>query len=187
MKPRGSQGQLRRAITLEVLVVIGIATLGCAPGGTTSGSGTPDASPARGAANVMEKTAKMGQSIEVAGFTSTVTEVHRQQSFGPNAEAGYVVAQVTMVNSATTAQEYHRLQWQLRFPDGSSTNRTPIAGQTQLGQGELQPDEQVSGSLIFTVDQKGGEFAVVFEPRQEEKPERERGLWPFTSQPGDAR
>jgi hypothetical protein len=187
MNPRWSQGLLRRAITLEVLVVMGFATLACASGGNGSGSGTPDASPAAGAANVTEKTAKLGESIEVAGFTSTVTEVHRQQSFGANAEAGYVVAQVTTVNSATTAQDYHRLQWQLRFPDGSSTNRTPIAGQTQLGQGELQPGEQVSGSLIFTVEQKGGEFAVVFEPRQDDEPERERGLWPFTSQPGEAR
>ena len=187
MKPRWSQRQLQRAITPAVGIAFVIGTLGCASGGSDSGSGTPNASPTQGAANVVEEKAAIGQPLEVAGLTSTVTEVHRQKSFGDNADAGYVVAQVTVANNSTAVQDYHRLQWDLRLPDGSSTNRTPIAGQKQLGQGELQPGEQATGSLIFTVEQKGGEFALVFEPRQDDAPERERGLWPFTSQPGDAK
>jgi hypothetical protein len=187
MKSRWTQGQLQRVITLTACVMTALLALACDSGLSETGSRNTDASQKPGAANVVEKTAQMGQSVEVANLTATVTEVHRQRTFGENADAGYVVASVTVANKSTAAQDYHRLQWALRLPDGSSTNRTPIVGQTQLGQGTLEPGAQAEGQLIFTVGPAGGDFALVFEPRQDDKPERERGLWPFASQPGEAR
>jgi hypothetical protein len=187
MKSRGTHGLLQRAVLVAVCAATGLATLGCGTSGNEGGAGPSDAPVTSTAANVVEETATIGQSIEVADLTSTVTELHRQKSFGTNADLGYVVAQVTVENKSTATHEYHRLQFHLQLPDGSSTNRTPIAGQAQLGQGELAPGEQATGQLIFTVEQAGGDFALVFEPRQDDRAERERGVWRFTSQPGEAR
>jgi hypothetical protein len=188
MKSRETQGHLRRAVVVVACVLAGLASSACGPGNSDTGSNAPTASPEPGGGLVEEETAKLGQSLEVDNLTATVNEVHRQKSFGPGIEAGYLVAQVTVANKSTAAQKYHRLDWELRLPDGSTTNRTPITGQTQVGQGDLEPGQQIAGQLIFMVEDKGGDFALMFEPRQQEnKPEKQRGVWPFTSQPGDAR
>jgi hypothetical protein len=115
-----------------------------------------------------------------------VNQVERRKTVG-SVSAGYLIAQVTVANKSSAPQKYHRLQFRLQKPDGTSTNRTPIAGETQLGEGELAPGAQAEGQLIFTVEQAGGSFAILFEPRQDDQPERKRGRWPFESQPADAK
>ena len=170
---------------LVALVMAALATSACASSG--SGAGGDDAgTPTTGGAKTEEITASLGGSVEVASLTATVTEVQRRKTVG-SVDAGYLVAQVTVANKSQTVQSYHRLQFQLRKPDGTSTNRTPIAGETQLGQGELQPGEQAQGQLIFTVEQAAGTFAVLFEPRQDDQPEHKRAVWTFESSPADAR
>jgi hypothetical protein len=184
MKTRWTWGGQRHPVALGIGVMTLFACLACAGGSGGGGGGAAEEPPTT--QKTEETTAALGQPVEVANLTATVHEVQRKQTVG-SVSAGYLVAQVSVANKSTTTQRYHRLQFRLRKPDGTSTNRTPIAGETQLGEGELQPGEQAQGQLIFTVEQAAGSFAVLFEPLQNEVPDRKRGAWPFESQPGDAR
>jgi hypothetical protein len=185
MKTRWTGGGLRLPVALVVGVMTALPALACAGTGGGTDAGSPGGAPTSKDVKTDEVTATMGQPVEVANLTATVSRVDRRKTVG-SVSAGYLVAQVAVANKSSASQKYHRLQFRLQKPDGTSTNRTPIAGETQLGEGELAPGAQVEGQLIFTVEQAGGSFAVIFEPRQDDQPERKRGLWPFESQPADA-
>jgi hypothetical protein len=187
MKMTRGHGRLRRPAVVAVALMAGVASVACAEqdnASTEPGGGEPTAETTEG---VDEVAAPIGQPVEVAGLTATVTEVARQASFGDAADAGYIVASVSVVNDSRGTKEYHRLHFRLRKPDGSSINRTPIAGVNQLGNGELEPGERVEGQLIFMVEQAAGQFAITFTPPQTTSDVRTQGVWSFESTPGDAR
>jgi hypothetical protein len=187
MMRSGTSSKRARSAKVAGGIIAIFASVGCAgtaPGGGPDGDATPTSTAAKG---VEEVAVALGQSADVADLTATVEEVRRQKAFGGTSDLGYLVAKVNVVNNSKAARDYHRLQFRLIKPDGSSINRTPIAGVTQLGTGTLQPGDRVGGELIFTVEQVGGRFSVVYEPIQEGAAERKRGVWAFDSQPGDAR
>jgi hypothetical protein len=188
MKTSAALGRLQRASTLAVALSAAAFLVGCSnQDGSASNGGDSSTPTSEESALVTDVPVAMGSSIEVANLTATVEEVRRQKAVSAADDSGYVVAKVTVANESNAPRDYHRLQFRLRKPDGTSINRTPVAGVTQLGNGELQPGERVSGELIFLVEQAAGQFAVLFEPIQENEPEPKRGVWAFESQPGDAR
>jgi hypothetical protein len=187
MKGRGTRRYLRGSGALALgLLAVAAAAAACAKNDGATPAGGGGAPPTSASAAMEDVNAAIGQPAEVADLTATVTEVTRKRSVSAGSEAGYVVAQVSVANNSARDQRYTRLQFQLRKPDGTSINRTPVAGVVQLGEGTLPPGETVSGQLIFTVGDASGAFAITFTPRQDGQPEQKRGVWAFPSTPGDA-
>lgn len=132
----------------------------------------------------------VGDELEVYGdVVATVTSVERVESFSEIDSRGYVVATVSMRNTTNEAIDYDRSDWQIEKPDGTVSNTANVSTEPQLQDDKIPAGGTVEGTVIYTVGELEGQFAILFSPaslRPEDELEIERAVWVFQSSPGDA-
>ena len=94
-----------------------------------------------------------------------------------------------MRNTTNEAIDYDRSDWQIEKPDGTVSNTANVSTEPQLQDDKIPAGGTVEGTVIYTVGELEGQFAILFSPaslRPEDELEIERAVWVFQSSPGDA-
>lgn len=173
----------RIIIPLALVVIIGIAM---ASGGgdkaeetvqREQAEDTPDAAePGRADQQREDQEVAIGQPVKVSGYTATVSSAGFQQQMSDFEDKGYIVAEVTVVNTDDKAQPYNTFDWKLQTPNGQVID-PGFTTADQLGSGDLVKDGTVSGKVVFEVGQTKGDFFIIYKP---DAFDAARGLWKVT-------
>lgn len=124
-----------------------------------------------------DKERNIGQSVEISGYTATVTAGAFQQSLNEFQKDGYVVADVTIANRDDRAQAYNLFDWKLQTPAGQVIDPTFSTDSGMLGSGDLVKGGSVAGSTTFKVGTEKGSFYIIYKP---DAFDSARGIWKVT-------
>jgi hypothetical protein len=180
-KTRRPRYLTKRLWLLGLVGVIVIATLAGCGGGTDDdkssaapGSVTQDtnASATTGSDVKLfpqpeDKETSLGQSVEIAGSTATVTALAFRQSISERKKDGYIVAGVSIrSDSATGSETSYNLadNWKLQTPSGRVLD--PIVGANDL----------TISQLPFEVGAEKGDFYLIYKTERDSA----RGIWKVT-------
>lgn len=112
----------------------------------------------------------------VSGYTATLSSAGFQPTLSDFETAGYLVAEVTVMNTDDKAQPYNTFDWKLQTPNGQVID-PGFSSADQLGSGDLVKDGTVSGKVVFEVGANKGDFFVIYKP---DAFDAARGLWKVT-------
>ena len=146
--------------------------------GDNANSSEADVFPDRPDEKDGDKERELGAAADLSGYTVTVTAAQRQQQLSDFEDAGYVVAQVTLLNRDNDAQSYNTFDWKLITPSGTIID--PCLCSDQLGSGDLANGGTVSGQLVWEVGDLKGDYYIVFDPS--DLSNENRGVWKLTVQ-----
>lgn len=173
-----------------VFVIGGIASSGgskddessaAQPGSVTQDTNTETGSnaklfPGRVDSQRADKERNIGQSVELSGYTATVTAAGYQASVSDFEKDGYVVTDVTILNRDDRAQSYNTFDWKLQTPSGQVLDPT-FTTVDQLGSGDLVKGGSVGGKVVFEVGAEKGDFYIIYKP---DAFDSDRGIWKVT-------
>jgi uncharacterized protein DUF4352 len=132
--------------------------------------------PGRVDAQRADKERNIGQSVELSGYTATVTAAGYQASVSDFEKGGYVVSDVTILNRDDRAQSYNTFDWKLQTPSGQVLDPT-FTTVNQLGSGDLVKGGSVAGKVVFEVGSQKGDFYIIYKP---DAFDSDRGIWKVT-------
>ena len=178
-----------------LLGVVGLIVIGSMMGGGGSKDSNEDANAAANGATTQgtatdtklfagrvdaqreDKERNVGQSVDISGYTATVTAGAFQQSLNEFQKDGYVVADVTIANRDDRAQAYNLFDWKLQTPTGQVIDPTFSIDGGMLGSGDLVKGGSVTGKTTFKVGADKGDFYVIYKP---DAFDSARGIWKVT-------
>ena len=123
-----------------------------------------------------DKERNIGQSVELSGYTATVTAAAFRQSLSDFEKDGYIVADVTIANRDDRSQRYNLYDWKLQTPAGQVLDPTFNSGE-MLGTGELVKGGSVTGKATFKIGAQKGDFYIIYKP---DPFDSARGIWKVT-------
>ena len=136
-----------------------------------------EATPGRADRQREDQEVALGQSVNVSGYKGTVHSAGFQAAFNDFEDKGYVVADVTVVNTDDRAQPYTLFDWKIQTPNGQVIDPTFTTLDGLLDSGDLVKDGTVSGKVVFEVGQTKGDFFIIYKP---DAFDAARGLWKVT-------
>jgi hypothetical protein len=119
----------------------------------------------------------IGGSVELSGYTSTVSAAKFQQTLSMIEEDGYIVADVTVLNRDKKAQSYNLFDWKLQTPSGQVIDPGFSSIQGTLSSGDLITGGTVSGKVVFETGAQKGDFYIIYKP---DAFDSARGIWKVT-------
>lgn len=121
-----------------------------------------------------DKTAAVGEAVELSGFTTTLENAGFVPEVSEFEQAGYLLAEVTVVNRDATDQTYTLFDWKLQTPDGAVIEPTYLSTTEQLGSGQLGKGEKATGKVAWEIGATRGDFFVIYKP---DIYNSDRGIW----------
>lgn len=135
---------------------------------------TAPVDPDRPDAQDEDQVAQMGGSVQLSGYTATVTAAVFQQSISQFESSGYIVADVTVVNRDEKAQPYNLFDWKIQTPNGQVLDPEFTSLEDALGSGDLVKGGTATGKVVFEVGGVKGDFFVIYKP---DAFDAARGVW----------
>jgi hypothetical protein len=133
----------------------------------TVDAGNPDAQKS-------DKVAELGSPVELSGYTTSVDHAAFVGQVSEFEKAGYLVADVTIVNRDAKTQPYNIFDWRLQTPDGQVIDPTYISDPVQIGSGDLIKGGKVGGKVAWEIGAAKGDFFVIYKP---DFANSDRGIW----------
>jgi hypothetical protein len=117
-----------------------------------------------------------GDSVELSGYTTTVDNAGFEESLSELESAGYLVADVTIVNRDAEPQPFSIGDWTVQTPDGQLIPATLTSGaDDRLVGGMLTAKGRVEGRITFEIGtDAGGDYFVIYKP---DPFDAARGIW----------
>jgi len=147
------------------------------PGASVKGGTHPTLFPTRGDRKAGDIEKNVGESIDVSGYTLTVTKAAFQQQMDSFQNKGYLLATVTISNRDTKAQSYNPFNWKLLTPTGTIIDPCFCSTQNALHSGDLAQGGSVSGTIAWEVGPAKGDYYVIW---SDPGFGSERGVWKAT-------
>lgn len=135
---------------------------------------TPDTvAPDRADRQAEDQEVPIGESVQLSGYTATVTAATFRPTLSEFEDGGYLVAEVTVENRDDKAQPYNTFDWVLQTPNGQVIDPT-FTSEQQLGSGDLVQGGTVSGNVIWEIGAATGDFFIIYKP---DPFDAARGIW----------
>jgi hypothetical protein len=168
-------------VLITVMAVIVIAFLGTTAvdkaGEIEAKLETLRVDPANPDAQEGDKVAAIGQSVELSGYTTTVDNAGFVAKISDFETAGYLVADVTIVNRDDQPQPFNIYDWTLQTPDGQIRQPSYVSAPDQLGSASLVKGGRVSGKVAWALGPATGDYFVIYRP---DLLNADRGIWTVT-------
>ncbi len=123
-----------------------------------------------------DKERRIGQPVELSGFTATPSAPTFKQSLSMFEEDGYVIIDVGLLNRDKKTQSYGSGDWKLQTPNGQvlDVNFVSSVEPTFEVFGDLINGGRVAGKIVFEVGPQKGDFYLIYKP---DAFDSARGIW----------
>jgi hypothetical protein len=112
-----------------------------------------------------------GESVQLSGYTTTVTGAHR---VGNDPFGKLICADAAIENRDTKSQPYNEFDFSIQFPSGDVQTPTIHSQEPKLGSGTLVDGGKKSGVVCFEDNGETGEAIIIWKP---DAFNADRGLW----------
>jgi hypothetical protein len=120
---------------------------------------------------------KIGDSVELSGYTTKVEKAGYQQRLGDIIEEGYLYASVDVLNRDDASQSVSIFDWKLQTPSGELLDPYSTNNEEQLQDNMLVEGGRAQGKVIFLIGDRTGDFFLIYKPDPLTKT---RGIWKVT-------
>lgn len=117
---------------------------------------------------------RVGETVEVGGYAVTVANAEFQQSVSDFEDAGYLIADVEIVNNSDRAQPYNVFDFRVQTPGGEVQDAGFVTVPDQLESGDLVQGGETSGKVVFEIGDEKGMFFILYKPNAFDDA---RGVW----------
>ena len=139
---------------------------------------TPAVDPSDPGARSDDRYVQIGDGVELSGYTTTVEDGGYQQTLGDiTFDQGFLYGYVTVRNRDSDPQPVSIFDWKLQTPSGELLDPYSTNNEEQLVGTELVEGGQVEGKVIFHIDDRKGDFFLIYKPDPLTKT---RGIWKVT-------